>query len=193
MENILAKLNWKILLAVAVLIFILIVVLIFISSPKKAIPTVVSPTPTSVPTATPITSWKIYQGPGYLISAPPEIAVSSANIQGGGKGLIFESQNGLKYNLELQVIPNTITSVEKIAAIFKLQSFDETVIYIDGIQAKKFAGSLKFPVQILQESAVVFERDGEVYKFQIGYVAPARNKEIDDLFSQVYTTFRFDR
>ena len=186
-----ARINWKIILAVAVLIFILIVVLIFISLPKNSNPISVSPSP--IPSATPATSWKMHQESGYQISVPSEITVVPTNIQGGGKGLLFQPQKGLKYNLELQVVPNTLASVQKITAIFELQQYTETVVYINGITGKKFSGSMKIGNQLLQGSAVVFERGGDVYKFQLGYLAPTRNTEIDNLFSQLIATFRFNQ
>jgi len=172
--------DWKILAAFGFITFGLIAVFIFFSvSPIDRQPT------------TPISAWQVYTETDYSISYPPDVTITPSIISGGGKALVFHLPEGSNFNMHLEVIPNSITSLDAISGIFRSFKYQEENILINDKSARKFSGALTAGNKTIQETVVVIENQNQIYKLQLTYSDDRKNIKADDLFSQILSSLVF--
>lgn len=185
MDNILTRLNWKILLGLAIVVLIIIGFTIWSSiSSNKTVPS----KPTPIPTV--LTSWQTYTDPDYQISYPSNLSATVSPVSGGGKSFRLTA---VSYNIELQIVSAKQTSVEIITKIFNSFNYQQSEVLVDGHPAKKFTGFLKLGSENFQETAVVLENQGQIYKWELKYSGSSRNNEADNTFDQILNSFHFPK
>lgn len=170
-------------------------VLYFVTTPKIENPkssnsyqASILPTSVALPTDQPRAVWPVYKGPTYQISYPSGLSATPGVIAGGGNALVLEGKEGsLSYNIEIQVIPQATDSAENIYGIFRGFGYKESDTTIANLPAKKFKGN----IGNLQETAVVFENNGQVYKIQLGYTSTLIDNKIEQIFNSILSTFKF--
>lgn len=192
MNNFLLNLNWKVLLALGIILLILGAGSIFLLGRLSSKVTSLSVTPTPSSAAD---NWKVYYQSDYSISYPPEASISARRIQGGGRELDIHLAQGPSYRVELQIVPNSNTSIERISGIFRDHHYQESDIVINSKPAKKFTGTMLTSLPtgniVLQEIAALVENNGQIYRLELIYYKPQRNSEVDNLFLKILATFRF--
>ncbi len=193
MNNSLITSNWKILLAIAALVLLVVVALgvSFLSGKSTPKPATTKAVPTIIQAqSTPSTNWQVYSQSDYSISYPKDVTATPKQAV-NGRGLDFNLPVGQDYHMDLQVLPNTSTSVEKISSIFRAFHYQENDILIDNYPAKKFTGNAKIGGVISQEIAVIVEVKGQIYKLQLTYSGGQRNSDVDDLFLKILLNLKF--
>ena len=156
-----------------------------------------SPTVKSTPSVSPVNrqnitpTWQVYSETGYSISYPPDVTITPSIISGGGKALVFHLPEGSNFNMHLEVIPNSITSLDAISGIFRSFKYQEENILINDKSARKFSGALTAGNKTIQETVVVIENQNQIYKLQLTYSDDRKNIKADDLFSQILSSLVF--
>lgn len=161
-----------------------------ITPKQKTIPASPSLVPTSTPTVAPRSAWQIYKDVDYSIGFPPQLKATPAGIDSGGRSLTLKPGDN-SYTIELQIVPGTGAEFTKTANVFRAFNYPETPASVGRQVAKRFVGSMKPASTTIQETAVIVEYKGQLYKFQLNYKASSRDKVIDGLFAQILATFRF--
>ena len=137
-------------------------------------------------------AWPFYKGDGYQISYPPDLIAKPGIISTGGTALLLsgKSSNGVDYTIEIQITSSSATPIENVSNIFKGLGYQESQVIISNLDARKFSGHIGDGLPALQETAIIFENRGKVYKIQLGYTSSEKNDLIEQTFMNILSTFK---
>ncbi len=147
---------------------------------------------TSQPVPTSFQNEKTYSSSLISFSKPEKAIVDSAPIEGGGNSVIVHLSGATSTSdiIEIQMTPVSLTPIQRIYDImsaFGLRKNSATV-GAQNIPAVEFKGSMNLGGKTLQQDVVVFEKNGNVYKFQMMYSAPFTNPSFESQFQRVLST-----
>lgn len=185
-SGILSEVNKKVLViggfVVAFVLAVLIIVFLYsqTSNPGGQVAVVL---PTTVPSA----GGKPFTGTNISFTQPDATSIKTAPIAGGGNNVLINlSSTNPADIIEIQIIPNTLVSVQNIAAIMKGFGLTQSSVTVGSSQipALRFLGAIKTQ-NTLQQDVVVFEKNAQVYKIQMEYVDNSVNATYEGQLQQV--------
>ena len=97
---------------------------------------------------------------------------------------------GVDYTIEIQITSSSATPVENVSNVFRGLGYQESQIIISNLDARKFSGHIGDGLSALQETAIIFENRGKVYKIQLGYTSSEKNDLIEQTFMNILSTFK---
>jgi len=129
----------------------------------------------------------------YQVDYPQYLKVEPGIINGGGTSLLLSSQsnqNESPYKIEIQVFNSTNTSLATISGVFTGFGYMQSPVTVGNITARKFSGHISVSESNLQETAIIFENKEKIYKTQLMYNAPSVNRQIENIFARIVSTFK---
>lgn len=151
-------------------------------------------TPTLVPINTQPTNmpWVSYQGKNYKMSYPPDLISKPGVISTGGTSLFLsgKSSDFTNYNIDIQITSSSVIPIENVSNIFRGLGFQESNTIVDNTKAYKFSGHIGDGLSALQETAIIFEDRGRLYKIQLSYQKSQPDFQIQQIFQKILTAFK---
>ena len=152
--------------------------------------------PTNIQTSVP-SEWQTYRYTDFEISYPPDYVPQLSGIGGGGVNLALAQRPSTitvsSANINLQIYNSKDVPLTQVAGALSALGYAKSKIFVFGLSAEKYSGNFLISTNSasLQTSAVIFQHKDKTYKIQINYVSQGPNKQTEDTFNKIVSTFRF--
>ena len=152
--------------------------------------------PTNTQTSVP-SEWQTYRYTDFEISYPPDYAPQLSGISGGGVNLALAQRPSTitvsSVNINLQIYNSKDVPLTQVAGALSALGYAKSKIFVFGLSAEKYSGSFLTATNSasLQTSAVIFEHKDKTYKLQINYMSLSPNKQLEDTFGKIVSSFKF--
>ncbi|MGH7203638.1 MAG: hypothetical protein ACREHC_04310 [Candidatus Levyibacteriota bacterium] len=110
------------------------------------------------------------------------------------KGTIFLLQPGnpspqTNPHITVEVVDANLSSIGDLTSEFGIFGYKKTKQIISGNTATKYQRPLPTPQGTLHSTAYIYEKNGTIYLFKLGYKQDAIDQQLEDEFTQIATNF----